>query len=60
VQLVLERTENSLNAICQFLGQTNAIVGILSCGAIEQIAANLGYKIVWYNSHVDEFTCHIP
>lgn len=58
VQFVLEETGNPLNAISQFPGQKNAIVGIPSRGAIEQIAVNLDYKIVWHHSHMDELTPH--
>lgn len=47
IRLVLEKTENPLNATEQIAGQRNALKGIPSTGALEMMADALRYDLVW-------------
>jgi 2-polyprenyl-3-methyl-5-hydroxy-6-metoxy-1,4-benzoquinol methylase len=47
VQLVREKTDNVLNAVASYPGQTVAVKGIPSHKALEVIADTLGYDVTW-------------
>ena len=49
ISLVRERTDRNLNAISSYDGQEFTVVGILSLGAMEQLADAIGYKCIWSN-----------
>jgi len=47
IQLLNEMTDQSLNAAPQIDGQTRAIKGVPSTGAMEKMAAAVGYGVIW-------------
>lgn len=47
IQLILERTDNPLNATAQVDGQELAIKGVPSFRAMQRMAEALGYAIAW-------------
>lgn len=47
IHMVREKTNKNLNAAPQIVGQTTAIVGIPSVGAVERMAQALGLDVDW-------------
>lgn len=47
IQLVTEKTDQSLNAAPQIAGQTRAIKGVPSTAAMEKMAEAVGYEVTW-------------